>query len=121
MDRVLGGVCGGFAAAIGVGAWWVRAALLAFILARPLVGGLLYALFWVGLPAQSLTDLPIIGVPKYPRPEAILIIGALSVLIGVLALSANLNILSAPQGDLVPPILLLLIGLTLLIRQFRRG
>jgi phage shock protein PspC (stress-responsive transcriptional regulator) len=122
LDRVLGGVCGGLTAPLGVGAWWARILFIALTIVQPGYGILLYVLLWVALPAQTLADLPPpSGGAKRPRPEAILIVGILSIIVGVLTLVSNLDVLRGTRGDLIPPTLLFLIGLILFIRQLRRA
>jgi phage shock protein PspC (stress-responsive transcriptional regulator) len=122
LDRVLGGVCGGLSATLGVNAWWARIAFAALVLVQPSFGILLYILLWVALPAQTLSDLPIpAGGTKRPRPESILLIGILLIIAGVLTLAGNLEILRGVRVDLLTPVMLLLIGLILLLRQLRRN
>jgi phage shock protein PspC (stress-responsive transcriptional regulator) len=52
-DRVLGGVCGGLAAVLPIGVWWLRGlfALLAVVTLGAWV--LLYLGLWLALPQQS--------------------------------------------------------------------
>jgi len=120
VDRVVGGVCGGAGAALGVNAWWVRVAYAALVVAQPAFGILLYLLLWIVFPAQGLNDLaPLNAAPKVPRPEAALLIGALTILIGIAALVLALPATS--RADLVVPLLLLLISFALLLRQLRRA
>lgn len=122
LDRVFGGVCGGLCATLGVSAWWGRIAFIALMAVQPLFGILLYCLLWVALPAPTLSDLPPpAGGTKRPRPESILMIGMLLIITGILVLLGNLEILRGVRGDLITPVLLLLIGVILLLRQLRRG
>ncbi len=122
LDRVLGGVCGGLTATLGVNAWWARVAFIALGIVQPIFGVLLYALLWIALPTQLLSDLPPpSGGTKRPRPESILLIGILLIITGILVLTGNLDMLRGVRGDLLPPVMLLLIGVILFLRQLRRG
>ncbi len=120
VDRIAGGVCGGAGAALGVNSWWVRVAYATLIIAQPAFGVLLYLLLWIIFPAQGLNDIASLNVaPKVPRPEAALLIGALTILIGISTLVLALPATS--RADLIVPVMLLLIGLALLLRQLRRA
>ncbi len=123
LDRVLGGVCGGVGAYLGIGAWWVRVAFLSLCITIPNFGMLLYLLLWLIMPAQALTDLSPIGSdqPRLSRPETTLLLGGGIIMIGVTALAYNLNILTGVKSELLTPGMLFLIGLVLLMRQLRRG
>jgi len=85
-----------------------------------LIGILLYVLTWLIMPAPTLADQPGADRPRLARPESTLLLGAGLVAIGALALASNLSFLHAPGGDLVAPILLVLIGVTAFIRQIQR-
>ena len=121
LDRVLGGVCGGIGAHLGVSVWIVRMAVVVLTLALPALGVLSYLLAWVVFPAPTLADLPDADRPRTGRPEATILLGGAGIGLGVLALAARLGILAGPQGDLLTPGLLALLGLALLARQARRG
>lgn len=124
LDRVLGGVCGGIGASLGVSAWWPRAAFAALALSLPVFSILAYTLLWVILPGQSLADLPAIGARRTLRPEGTLIIGVLTILAGMVALGATAGVFTLPNSgslSLLEPGMLLLLALALLIRQLRRG
>ena len=120
IDRVAGGVCGGIGAHLGVSGWWIRLGALVLIGFQPLIGILLYVLTWLIMPAPTLADQPGADRPRLARPESTLLLGAGLVAIGALALASNLSFLHAPGGDLVAPILLVLIGVTAFIRQIQR-
>ena len=121
LDRVLGGVCGGIGAHLGVNVWLVRTAVVVLTGALPALGILSYMLAWVVFPSATLADLPGADRPRTGRPEATILLGGAVVAMGVIALAARLNFLQGPQGDLLPPGLLALLGLALLARQTRRG
>lgn len=53
-DRVLGGVCGGIAAAFRVNAWIVRVIFVIGTVATLGAAALLYAALWIALPQGSL-------------------------------------------------------------------
>jgi phage shock protein PspC (stress-responsive transcriptional regulator) len=125
LDRVLGGVCGGIASTLGVSAWWVRIAFLALVLSSFTFGMLMYLLLWVTIPGQTADDIPPLirygeqPTARYVRPEAMLLLGALAILLGGLVLVQGTGLLEGPQGDLLAPGLLFLIGLVLLAKHLR--
>src|SRR5258708_6991991 len=125
LDRVFGGVCGGIASTLGVSAWWVRIAFLALIISAFIFGTLTYILLWVIIPSQTPDDLPPLikygemAPDRYIRPEAMLLLGALAILLGVVILVQGNGTLQGPQGDLLAPGLLFLIGLALLVKHLR--
>ncbi len=120
LDRVLGGVCGGIGAYLGVSAWWLRAAFIALAVALPNLGILLYVLLWLILPAQTLLDLADNNRSRRVRPETTLLLGGGVILVGIIALADTLGVLNGLKGDLLTPALLFLIGLALLARQLPR-
>lgn len=104
-DRILGGVCGGLAAALPLNAWLWR---LLFVVATPLTVGAaaaLYVALWWALPQESPTS-P--GQGSLLRFVLVLLLGVL-VLGGVFVLEASLYL----------PALLLLLALIFLLRQLR--
>lgn len=126
IDRMAGGVCGGMGECLNISAWWVRGAFLALALTSFGFAVLLYGLLWVSIPSQRLSDLPPLrrpgeaAPPRYTRPEAILTIGGLAILVGVVILAQTTGVLqSARGGDLLLPIMLLLIGVVILFKQLR--
>jgi len=121
LDRIFGGVCGGIGTHLGVNAWVVRAAVAILTVGLPSLGILSYVLAWVVLPAPTLSDLPGADRPRSGRPEATILLGGAVIAMGVVALANQLGLLRGPQGDLLAPILLALLGLALLARQVRRG
>jgi phage shock protein C len=125
LNRVLGGVCGGIGSYLGVSAWWVRLAFIALTLTSPTFGILAYVLLWFTLPGQTLDDLPPIlqpgekYSPRYARPEMMLLLGMGAIIVGVIVLTQSRGLLAGPNGDLLAPGLLFLIGLVLLIKHLR--
>jgi len=120
LDRVLGGVGGGIGWHLGVNGWWIRLGALALIAVQPAIGVLIYLLLWLIIPAPSLADQPGADRPRHARPEATLLLGAALVIIGALVLASNFSFLHTPGGDLLPPVLLAILGLVLLTRQIQR-
>ncbi len=125
-ERVLGGVCSGLGATLAIDAWWVRAVFALLTIAIPGFGILLYVLLWLTVPAQGLSDLPPVSAnsdeaERPARAESVLLVGFGSILAGVVVLAYSANLLKGAQDELLTPALLLLIGLALLARQFRRS
>lgn len=126
LDRVLGGVCGGIGATLGISGWWVRGAFAALSLTLFSFSGLLYVLLWVLLPVQRIADLPPLSrpgeaaIPHYPRPEGILTLGALAIVVGAIILAKGTGVLDAAGGgDLLAPVTLLLVGIVTLYKHLR--
>lgn len=125
MNRVLGGVCGGIGGYLGISPWWVRGAFVIITLSNAPIGILSYLLLWMLMPSQSLRDLPPIvergpkRTLRYPRAEALIILGFATVLLGVLLLVQSAGTFQAPQGDLLAPGMLFVIGFVLLIKHLR--
>ncbi len=126
IDRVFGGVCGGMGECLGVSGWWVRGAFAALALTSLSFAILLYLLLWVALPVQRLNDLPPLlrpgeaRPPRYVRPESILTLGALAIIVGIIVLADQTGVLKASGGgDLLAPGMLLLIGLMILLKHLR--
>ena len=127
LNRVLGGVCGGIGSYLGVSGWWVRLAFIALTLTSPAFGILAYILLWFTLPGQTLADLPPIVQPgearplRYARPETMLLLGMGAIIMGLIVLTQNRGLLTGPNGDLLAPGLLFVIGLVLLVKHLRGG
>src|SRR5258708_16801566 len=106
LDRVLGGVCGGIGGYLGISGWWVRLAAVALALTVPAVAAFTYMLLWLIIPGQSFADLPPVlrpgeaREPRYARPETMLILCALSILIGGVILTQTTHLPEGPNGDL---------------------
>lgn len=123
-DRVLGGVCGGLGAYIGVDPWWVRVALVVLGVFTAGIGVLIYLALWFILPPQTLADLPDArsgGRTLPPSPETVIVIGGAVIGMGMIVLARNLGVLSSEQGDAFLPLVIIVFGLLLLIKQLWRA
>ncbi len=126
INRILGGVCGGMGATLGISAWWVRAAFAALSLTMFSFALLLYLLLWVIMPAQRIADLPPLvrpgeaPIPHQPRPEGVLILGGLAILVGIIVLAKQTGVLDATGGgDLLSPAMMALVGVVVLVKHLR--
>lgn len=125
LDRVLGGVCGGIGSYLGVSGWWVRAAFVALALTTFGFAVLLYALLWVIIPGQSISEVPPIlrpgeaPPPRFARPETTLILGAVAIIVGIVVLAQGGGALQGLRSDILAPITLLLIGFVVLLKHVR--
>ena len=122
-DRVLGGVCGGIAALIGINAWWVRGAC-AILGAFPLETGVLISLgLWSLIPPQRLAALPTgrdhVQMRTVHR-ETVILLGVAVIAIGLLVLARNLGLLVANENDIFAPLVVIAFGLVFLVKQLRR-
>lgn len=123
IDRVLGGVCGGLAATIGIDAWWVRVAFLVLGAFTAGTGALIYLALWWVMPPQTLDDLrdangsrSVIG----PRPETVILLGGVTILMGLVVLARSLGMLDGANGDAFLPLVILVFALLLALNQLRR-
>ncbi len=125
LDRVFGGVCGGIGSYLGMSGWWPRVAFIALALTSFSFAVLLYLLLWVMMPGQSLADLPPLlrpgepRTPRYARPETMLILGTATIAVGIIVLAQGTGVLQGVRGDLLGPVMLLLIGIVLLDKHLR--
>ncbi len=115
-DRVLGGVCGGLSAYLGINAWWARLALVALAALSGGVVILLYLVLWWVLPAYD-----VLAPPAGGRDLGRLLgVALLLALTGAVTVARATGALSSPAGvDLFWPGMLLLTGLALLWRELR--
>jgi len=127
-DRVFGGVCGGAGACLGISSWWIRAVFAILLLTDYSFALLLYALLWLNVPPQRMVDLPPIARPDepmprlYSSPEGVLTLGSLAIAIGVVVLAETSGVLRlSGGGDLLAPLMLALIGLSLLLKALRNA
>jgi len=122
-DRVLGGVCGGLGAVIGISAWWIRAAFVVLSVFTAGIGALLYLALWLLLPAQRLATLPTgrdhVQVAAL-QVETVLLIGVVLVAAGLIVLALKLDVLSADIGAIWAPLIAIGFGLVFLVKQLRR-
>lgn len=111
-DRVFGGVCGGFAADLGINPWLLR--LLLVLLLIPSSGAivLLYIALWWLIPQESLI------VPrKTPVLRVLLVVAVIVVMLGAW-IAAQSGQLDGPTGEsLFLPLALLILSITYLLRQ----
>ena len=122
-DRVLGGVCGGIAALIGISAWWVRAAFAALGAFTLGTGALVYLALWFLIPPQRLASLPTGRDHVQMRAlhvETVILIGVAVIAIGMLVLARNLGVLITSEGDIFAPVVVIAFGLVFLVKQLRR-
>jgi phage shock protein C len=122
-DRVLGGVCGGLGAYVGVDPWWVRATFVILGAFTAGTGVLIYLALWFILPPQTLADLPDPrggGRAPLSSPETVIVIGGAVIGMGMIVLARNLGVLSSEQGDAFLPLVIIVFGLVLLIKQLWR-
>ncbi len=123
IDRVLGGVCGGLAATIGIGAWWVRVAFLVLGAFTAGTGALIYLALWWVLPPQTLDDLRDAEDRRgyvEPRPETVILIGGVVILMGLVVLARSLGMLDGANGDAFLPLVILAFALMLALKQLWR-
>lgn len=116
VDRVLGGVCGGLSAYLGINPWWARALTVILTVLTGGVAALLYLILWWTLPADLTPGEPVPGRDL----GRLLLVGLLIALGGAVALARGLGLLTSPQGaDLFWPGVIVVVGLTLLWREWR--
>ncbi len=125
-DRVLGGVCGGAGACLRISGWWVRAVFGILLLMDYSFALLLYLLLWLNVPPQRMADLPPITRPEepaprlYSSPEGVLTLGGLATAVGLVVLAETSGVLRlVGVSHLLAPLMLALIGLTLLLKALR--
>lgn len=112
-DRLLGGVCGGLAAALRVNVWIIRLLFVILTIASLGVFAVLYVLLWWLVPQESLTVKRRGGFP---------VIFALLLILLTVGLWAgrDLGWLQAGNGEsLYLPIVVGVIGLVFFLRQVR--
>lgn len=122
-DRVFGGVCGGLGGYIGVNAWWVRGLFIILGVFTAGTGVLIYFALWYLLPGESLSEIPGDVRRIYHRrtnPETVILIGGVVIVMGLIVLARNLGVLSGENGDAFLPLVVVLFGLMLLVKQLWR-
>jgi phage shock protein PspC (stress-responsive transcriptional regulator) len=145
-DSIIGGVCGGLGAYLGIDATFVRLFFVLLALAGNGIGVLIYLLLWIILPldhprrkqndlretvragSEEIADQAravgedIKNIVVRPHPNASLIIGGALIILGVFYLLDQLQVewLRWLNFDLVWPVLLIIAGLAILLRR-RRG
>ena len=122
-DRVVGGVCGGFAQLIGINAWWVRVIFAVLGVFTAGTGLLLYLALWLILPPQRLASLSTGPDHVYARSlsmETVVVIGLAVIGMGLIVLARNLGLLQVGSGDVFAPLVVIVFGLVFLVKQVRR-
>jgi phage shock protein PspC (stress-responsive transcriptional regulator) len=140
---MIAGVCGGLGSYLGIDATLVRIFFVLFALANG-IGVPIYLILWLVVPpeghdesldfegnirrgaeeisarAQTLGE-EIRQASRRPHPQAPLIIGAALIILGVFTLLNNLNLpfLQWVRFEFFWPVLLIIAGVVLLVRQFR--
>lgn len=140
-DAMIGGVCAGLGAYLGIDPVWVRLFFLLLALAGNGTGALIYFLLWIVIPLQGERDvsLPhnvrqgsveiagqtraagqeIRDLTRRPNVQAGLLVGVTLILLGVINLidQLDLEVLAWLDFELIWPVLLILGGLALLFRR----
>jgi phage shock protein C len=122
-DRTLGGVCGGLGIYIGINPWWVRAAFVILGVFTAGTGVLIYLALWFILPPETLADIPrepALINRRVTSPETMILIGGAVIVMGLIVLARNLGVLSGENGDAFLPLVIIVFGLTLLVKQLWR-
>jgi phage shock protein PspC (stress-responsive transcriptional regulator) len=123
-DRALGGVCGGFGAYLGVDPWWIRVTFVVLGLFTAGTGVLIYLALWFILPPETLADIPVDSDAMRRRatsPETVIMIGGAVIVMGLIVLARNLGVLSGDNGDAFLPLVIIVFGFTLLVKQLWRA
>jgi phage shock protein C len=123
-DRVLGGVCGGLGGYIGIDPWWVRVTSVVLGLFTAGTGVLIYLALWYILPPETLADIPVDEAALRRRvtsPETTILIGGAVIMMGLIVLARNLGVLGGENGDAFLPLVIIVFGFTLLVKQLWRA
>lgn len=123
-DRALGGVCGGLGAYLGVDPWWIRVTFVVLGLFTAGTGVLIYLALWFILPPETLADIPVDSDAMRRRvtsPETVIMIGGAVIVMGLIVLARNLGVLSGDNGDAFLPLVIIVFGFTLLVKQLWRA
>lgn len=118
-DRVWGGVCGGLGIYLGLNPWWVRAAFIILGVFTAGTGVLIYLALWLILPPETLADLSL-HERRVTNAETVILIGGVVIAMGLIVLARNLDVLAGENGDAFVPLVIIVFGLTLLVKQLRR-
>ena len=141
-DRMVGGVCGGLAAYLGIEAVWVRLFFVLITIVPNGFGLLLYLILWIIMPqagqeeltpsqtahanveemadkARELAQNVGQAVRGVPNRQAGILIGAALILFGLMFLLSNLHLWAWLRFDLWWPLLLIAGGLVLLVTRVR--
>lgn len=136
-NRMLGGVCGGLGVYLGMDPTWVRLFFILLAITGSL-GFWLYVILWIILPNEDESDQrvgfdnfesrarnmgeDIRQAARQPNSMGIRIVGIGLLLVGAYMLVRNLHIpaLAFLDKDFLFPLLLIVAGVVLLVRVFRR-
>ncbi|MDQ1374258.1 MAG: hypothetical protein QOJ09_1596 [Actinomycetota bacterium] len=113
-DKMLGGVCGGLAAALGIDAWLVRGAFVILTLAGG-TGAAIYVLAWLVLPKQD-TSRSMVQHIHLDREDTMRIVSVGMIVLGGLLLLRTVTGVWFSDA-IVWPVLLSSMGLALIWRQ----
>lgn len=113
-DRVLAGVCGGLAAALGINAWWLRAAFVILTVLSLGVFAVLYLLLWWIVPQESF-------IARQRGRLSVPLVAVLAMLALLAWAGRDLGYLRVPTtgADLFWPGALLLLSLVFFLRQVK--
>jgi len=109
---------------IGINPWWVRVTFIVLGLFTAGTGLLIYLALWWIIPPQTLADMPLhLSDMRQPvtNPETVILIGGAVIVMGLIVLARNLGILSSDNGDAFLPLVIIVFGLMLLVKQLRRA
>lgn len=143
---MIGGVCGGLAEYLRIDPTFVRIFFVLFGLAGRGIGVFVYILLWILIPlegqarnaswqetvrygADEIADRTrevgedLRNIVRQPNPQASVIIGTALIFAGGIFLVEKMNFtwLSWLDFDLIWPLLLIIGGVTILVRHFRGG
>lgn len=109
-DKVFGGVCGGLGEYFGIDPLWFRIAFVALVFAGAGGGLILYLIAMIAIPEREEGE-PAAGSPKYRGKQGTIIVGAVLIAIGAIAL---LNVAIPWLDNLFWPGVLIALGAALL-------
>ena len=118
-DRIVGGVCGGLGAHLGIDPAWLRIAFVALTLGGG-AGVLLYLIAWVAIPEAPVGADPSERVARHPaigNGDASLVVGLGLFVLGIALLLGRV----APWfADITWPVLLIVVGAGVVASTRRR-
>jgi hypothetical protein len=85
-------------------------------------GVLIYLALWYILPPETLADIPRGPADRRSTsPETMILMGCAVIVMGLIVLARNLGVLSGENGDAFLPLVIIVFGLTLLVKQLWRA